>query len=87
MALNVLNSPADLCAEMRAAIEHAIPGSTAEVLAGSPGHFQIRVTAAAFAGKSLVEQQQLVYAAIAHLMRGADAPVHAIDRLQTVAAG
>jgi stress-induced morphogen len=56
------------------------------VLAGSPGHFQIRVTAAAFAGQSLVEQQQAVYAAIAHLMRGADAPVHAIDRLQTVVA-
>ena len=85
MALNVLNSPADLCAEMRLAIERAVPGATAEVLAGSPGHFQIRVTAGAFAGKSLVEQQQLVYAAIAHLMRGADAPVHAIDRLQTAA--
>ena len=87
MALNVLNSPADLCAEMRTAIEQAVPGANVEVLAGSPGHFQIRVTAAAFAGKSLVAQQQLVYAAIAHLMRGADAPVHAIDRLQTVAAG
>ena len=87
MALTVLNSPADLCAEMRAAIEQAIPGSAADVVAGSPGHFQIRVTAAAFAGKSLVAQQQLVYAAIAHLMRGADAPVHAIDRLPTVAAG
>jgi acid stress-induced BolA-like protein IbaG/YrbA len=87
MALTVLNSPADLCAEMQAAIEQAIPGAAAEVVAGSPGHFQIRVTAAAFAGKSLVAQQQLVYAAIAHLMRGADAPVHAIDRLQTVAAG
>ena len=87
MALNVLNSPADLCAQMRAAIEQAIPGATAEVLAGSPGHFQIRVTAAAFAGTSMVAQQQMVYAAIAHLMRGADAPVHAIDRLQTVVAG
>jgi stress-induced morphogen len=87
MALTVLNSPADLCAAMQAAIERAIPNSTVEVLAGSPGHFQIRVTAAAFAGKSLIEQQQMVYAAIAHLMRGADAPVHAIDRLQTVVSG
>lgn len=32
----------------------------------------------------MVEQQQMVYAAIAHLMKGADAPVHAIDRMQTI---
>jgi hypothetical protein len=30
-----------------------------------------------------VRQQQLVYGAIAHLMKGDAAPVHAIDRLQT----
>jgi acid stress-induced BolA-like protein IbaG/YrbA len=36
-----------------------------------------------FAGKPLVRQQQLVYAAITPLMAG-DAPaVHAIDRLKT----
>ena len=86
MSLNVVNSPADLCATLRGAIESALPGAQVEVAAGSPGHFQIRVASERFAGKSMVQQQQLVYGAIAHLMQGADAPVHAIDRMQTVVA-
>jgi len=84
MSLNVMNSPADLCAALRTAIEGALPGAQVEVAAGSPGHFQIRVTSERFAGKSMVQQQQLVYGAITHLMQGADAPVHAIDRMQTI---
>jgi acid stress-induced BolA-like protein IbaG/YrbA len=84
MSLNVLNSPADLCTALRAAIEAALPGAQVEIAAGSPGHFQIRVISERFAGKSMVQQQQLVYTAIAHLMKGADAPVHAIDRMQTL---
>jgi len=84
MALHVMNSPADLCAALRTAIEGALPGAQVEVTAGSPGHFQIRVTSQHFAGKSMVQQQQLVYGAIAHLMKGDDAPVHAIDRMQTI---
>ena len=84
MSLNVLNS-SDLTETMRQAIEAAIPGCAATVRANSPGHFGIEVTSAAFAGKSMVEQQQMVYAAIAHLMKGDSAPVHAIDRLKTKA--
>ena len=84
MSLNVMNSPADLCTALRAAIEGALPGAHVEVAAGSPGHFQIRVISDRFAGKSMVQQQQLVYGAIAHLMKGSDAPVHAIDRMQTL---
>jgi stress-induced morphogen len=84
MSLNVMNSPADLCAALRGAIEGALPGALVEVAAGSPGHFQIRVTSERFTGKPIVQQQQLVYGAIAHLMKGSDAPVHAIDRMQTL---
>ena len=83
MSLNILDPSADLTVTMRQAIEAAIPGSTATVRANSPGHFGIEVTAASFNGKSMVEQQQMVYAAIAHLMKGDQAPVHAIDRLKT----
>jgi acid stress-induced BolA-like protein IbaG/YrbA len=83
MPLDIVNPSVDLTAAIRQAIESAIPGATAAVQANSPGHFGIEVTAAAFAGKSMVEQQQLVYAAIAHLMKGENAPVHAIDRLKT----
>jgi stress-induced morphogen len=41
------------------------------------------VVSAAFAGLPRVRQQQKVYAAIAHLMAGDAAPVHAIDQLIT----
>lgn len=87
MALRILSSPsgpaADQTAALRDAIVAALPGSRVEVEAGSPGHYAIRVVSGAFAGKSRVAQQQLVYGAIAHLMQGDAAPVHAIDRLLT----
>jgi acid stress-induced BolA-like protein IbaG/YrbA len=86
MALRILSSPSapqDLAAEIRRAIEGALPEAQVEVVPGSPGHFAIRVVCAAFAGLSRVRQQQQVYAAIAHLMQGDAAPVHAVDRLQT----
>ena len=47
------------------------------------GHFTLDVTSAAFAGKSMLESHRLVYGAIAHLMNGNLAPVHAIDSLKT----
>ncbi len=69
---------------IREAILKAIPNAEVSVLGGSPGHYEIRVVAEAFKGKSMIQQQQLVYGAIAHLMKGEGAPVHAVDRLQTV---
>ena len=78
------DSPADICAALRAAIEASLPGAEVEVTANSPGHFELRVVSAAFADKPTVRQQQLVYGAIAPLMSGDSAPVHAIDRLRTV---
>lgn len=90
MALKILSEPSRPAADpdamlqtLRDAIEAAIPESRAEVRAGSPGHFEIRVVSQDFEGLNRVRQQQLVYAAIKHLMQGDAAPVHAIDRLQT----
>lgn len=86
MALRILSSPSapqQLADEMKRAIAGALPSAEIEVRPNSPGHYEIRVVSAAFAGQSRVRQQQLVYAAIAHLMQGDDAPVHAIDRLLT----
>lgn len=73
----------DICAAARGMIETAIPGARAEVTPASPGHFEIAVTAQAFAGKSMVQQQQMVYRAITPLMAGDQAPMHAVDRLRT----
>ena len=67
---------------IRRAIIEIIPGAEIEVESGGPGHFGIRVTSEVFSGQSRVKQQQLVYGAIAHLMSGGNAPVHAVDRLE-----
>ena len=66
--------------QVKTAIEEAIDGSTARV-SGGGGHFEIEVTSDQFAGKRILEQQRLVYSAIAHLMAGDAAPVHAVDRM------
>jgi acid stress-induced BolA-like protein IbaG/YrbA len=87
MALRILSAPPPeptaLLDELRAALRTALPDAAVEVEAGSPGHFSLSVVSAAFAGLPRVRQQQKVYAAIAHLMAGDAAPVHAIDQLVT----
>lgn len=67
---------------LREAIERQIHDARAEVNGGG-GHFNIVVTSPVFAGKSMLESQRLVYGAIAHLMQGDRAPVHAVDSLKT----
>jgi acid stress-induced BolA-like protein IbaG/YrbA len=75
-------SPADVIAALHAALVAAIPSATAEVTGGG-GHYSIAITSPVFAGKGTLERQRLVYAAITHLMKGDDAPVHAVDSIQT----
>ena len=67
---------------VRAAIEGAIPDARADVTGGG-GHYTIVVTSPAFAGKGMLASQRLVYSAITHLMKGDNAPVHAVDSLVT----
>ena len=68
---------------IRDAIREKIADAETEV-SGGGGHYTIRVQSAVFAGKSLLEKQRLVLGAIAHLMKGDDAPVHAVDKLETI---
>ncbi len=84
MALRIGSFDEDVTDTLRRAIEARLPGARVQVTSGSPGHFEIRVVSEAFAGKGRVQQQQLVYAAITHLMSGDMAPVHAIDRMETL---
>ena len=71
--------------QIKTSIEAAIDSSVAEVENGSGGgHFRIRVTSTAFEGKSLLNKQRLVMSAIKHLMAGDMAPVHAVDKLETI---
>ena len=87
MALKILSAPSPsqgeaVSAQLRVAIEAALAGSRAEVRAASPGHFEISVTWADFAGKSKLQQHQIAYRAIAPFMTGDAPPVHAIDHLE-----
>lgn len=87
MALEILGAQDDVAERLRAAIRGALPEAEVQVRPAGPGHFEVRVVADAFAGRSRVQQHQLVYAAIAPLMSGDAPPVHAIDRLTTEAPG
>ena len=69
-------------AALREAIERQIPDSRARVNGGG-GHFNLEVTSPMFAGKNMLESQRMVYGAIADLMKGDRAPVHAVDSLKT----
>lgn len=67
---------------VREAIEREIPDARAEVNGGG-GHNTIEVTSPVFVGKNMLESHRLVYGAIADLMKGDRAPVHAVDSLKT----
>ncbi len=69
--------------QLHAAILAKLPDANIEVTLGSPGHYSLEVTSTQFEGQKPLSKQRMVYSAIAHLMGGDDAPVHAIDRLTT----
>ena len=58
--------------EVKARIEAALPGAQVQVSTFSgDDHFEAQVAAPQFAGKSLVEQHQMVYRALDGLIGGA----------------
>ena len=63
-------------------IKAAIPDAVVEADGGG-GHYTIAVTSRAFEGLNTLKKKRLVYAAITDLMAGNDAPIHAVDRLDT----
>ncbi len=74
-----MTTPADI----RRALEAALPGARIAVAdtTGGGDHFDVEVATPAFAGKTLVEQHQLVYGALGSLMP----QIHALS-LRTTAA-
>jgi stress-induced morphogen len=69
--------------QLHDAIAAKLPDAIVEVTIGSPGHYSLSVTSSAFEGQKPLAKQRLVYSAIAHLMAGDAAPVHAIDEMLT----
>lgn len=79
--------PTDFTGSVPDAIREAIAAKIADAdiqVSGGGGHYAIVVTSPEFAGKSMLAAQRLVYAAIAHLMSGDRAPIHAVDNLRTI---
>ncbi len=70
-------------AELEKLIKEGLPDAEVRIedLRGDGDHYAAFVVSGEFEGKSRVQQHQLVYGAIADLMAGAQAPVHAVDRL------
>jgi acid stress-induced BolA-like protein IbaG/YrbA len=64
---------------LKSRIEAALPGSQVEVqdTTGTGDHFDARVVSAAFAGRSMVEQHQLVYAPLQDLLQTGE--LHALS--------
>ncbi len=81
MPLQISAPAEEVFGKIRDSVRAAIPDAEVEVSGGA--HFEIRVTSGAFNGKNSLARHRIVYAAIAHLMKGEDAPIHAIDRLET----
>ena len=66
------------------AIREAIAGQIHDArieVTGEGGHFRIAVVSPAFLGLGTLERHRLVLGALKELMRGDDAPVHAIDAI------
>ena len=78
--------PTDFTGSVPEAIKTAILGQIPDAVveaSGGGGHYTIKVESPVFAGKSMLASQRLVYGAIAHLMAGDRAPIHAVDSLVT----
>ncbi|MCH2110934.1 MAG: BolA family transcriptional regulator [Polyangiaceae bacterium] len=63
--------------KVKSILKEAFPDAIIELedLTGTKDHYQAEIISTAFAGKSPVEQHQLVYAALAEEMKG---PIHAL---------
>ena len=69
-----------LTEEIEALILAEIPGAIVTATGGG-GHFTIKVISEAFRGKNRIQKQRMVYKAIWDLMKGDNAPVHAVDQM------
>jgi len=63
--------------KVRELLVAGLPDATVEVkdLTGTKDHYEARIASSAFAGRSLIEQHKLVYAALGSAM---DGPIHAL---------
>jgi stress-induced morphogen len=70
---------------LKALIRREIPDAAVEIVdrTGTSDHFNVTVRSAAFAGRTLIEQHQLVYSSLRGALK--DGRVHAVE-LKTIVA-
>jgi stress-induced morphogen len=66
-------TPDEITAKIRAVLPDA--AVSLEDLTGTADHWKATIVSAAFAGKSLLERQRLIHAALAEELKG---PIHAL---------
>ena len=68
-------------AEIKSLIEQALPGSEVTVsdLTGGGDHLAVVVAAPQFAGKGLIDQHQMIHAALKHKMTPVSQEIHALQ--------
>jgi stress-induced morphogen len=66
--------------DIKARIRTALPDAEVDVVdtTGGGDHFSATVVSAAFLDKGLVDRHRLVYSALGEVMRGSNAPIHAL---------
>lgn len=47
-------------------------------------HVSLRIVSSDFEGKTTLERSRMVYAALGDLIMGRDAPIHAVDMMETL---
>jgi len=75
--------PLSIANALKQAIARSVPDAEVEVISSGGGHYSLHVRSPAFRDRSTLERHRMVYTAIAPLMAGDTAPVHAIDTLKT----
>ncbi len=68
-------------AEVKSLIERALPGSEVTVtdLTGGGDHLAVVVAAPQFAGKGLIDQHQMIHAALKYKMAPVSQEIHALQ--------
>ena len=79
--MSLLGTTGTIDRAMETAIREAIPDAQDVDIKANGNHFTVRVVAASFKGRTMIQKHRMVLSAISPFMAGDGAPVHAIDQL------
>lgn len=79
--MSLLGNTGTIDRAIETAIREAIPDAKDVDVRANGNHFTLRVVAASFEGRSMIQKHRMVLSAVSPFMSGDDAQVHAIDQL------